>query len=117
MESTEFSQLPSPSNCASAYRRANLNVEFARRIPIVHGVECGDLINTHGRHLQYPRDLVHDTDAGESVLALAKVEERHHGGLFVLRGVPGYDLLDELLVLGRELEWDVRIVLRCIAVL
>jgi hypothetical protein len=92
-------------------------VEFACRISIIHGVECSDLVDTHGWHLQYPRNLVHDTDAGESMLALAKVEKRHYGGLLVLRRVPGDDLLNELLVLGGELEGDFGIVLRRVAVL
>jgi hypothetical protein len=99
------------------YRCADLDVELARRIPVVHGIEGGDLVDTHWGHLQYPRDLVHDADAGEAVLALAKIEERHDGGLLVLGRIPGNNLLDELLVLRTELEGDARIVLRCIAVL
>jgi hypothetical protein len=92
-------------------------VELARGVAVVHGVEGGDLVDTHGRHLQYPRHLVHDADAREAMLALSEVEERHHGGLLVLGRVPGDNLLDELLVLRRELEGDFGIVLRCIAVL
>jgi hypothetical protein len=99
------------------YRCANLNVELAGRIPVVHGVESGDLVYTHWWHLQYPRNLVHDADASEAVLALAEIEEWHNGGLLVLGRVARDNLLDELLVLRGELEWDVRIVLRCIAVL
>jgi hypothetical protein len=92
-------------------------VEFACRIPVVHGVERSNLVYTHGRHLQDPCNLVHDADAGESVLALTEVEKRHDGGLLVLGRVPRDNLLDELLVLGGELEGDIRIVFRCIAVL
>jgi hypothetical protein len=92
-------------------------MELARGVAVVHGVESSDLVYTHWWHLQYPRNLVHDADACESVLALAKVEEWHNGGLLVLGRVPGDNLLDELQVLGCELEGDVRIVLGCIAVL
>ena len=92
-------------------------MELARRIPVVHGVEGGDLVDTHWGHFQYPRNLIHDADAGEAVLALAEVEERHDGGLLVLGRVPRDNLLDELLVLRRELEGNVRIVLGRIAVL
>jgi hypothetical protein len=101
----------------STYRCADLHVELARGIPVVHGVKGGDLVDTHGRHLQYPRYLIHDADAREAMLALSEVEERHHGGLLVLRRVPRDNLLDELLVLRRELEGDFGIVLRRIAVL
>jgi hypothetical protein len=92
-------------------------VELARGISVVHGVEGGDLVDTHGRHLQYARHLVHDADAREAVLALSEVEERHDGSLLVLRRVPGDNLLDELLVLRRELKGDFGIVLRRVAVL
>lgn len=92
-------------------------MEFARRVPVVHGVECGDLVYTHGRHLQYPRNLVHDADACEAVLALAEVEEWHDGGLLVLGRIPRNDLLDELFILGSEFEGDVRVILGSITVL
>jgi hypothetical protein len=92
-------------------------VVFADRCPVVHGVERRDLVHTHGRHLEEARDLVHDADAAEAVLALAKVEQGHNSGLLVLRGVAGDNLLDELLILLRELERDRRVVLGRIAVL
>jgi hypothetical protein len=79
-------------------------VVFANWCPVVHGVECRDLVHTHGWHLEEARNLVHDTDAAETVLALTEVEQRHNGGLLVLRGVAGDNLLDELLILLRELE-------------
>ena len=68
------------------------------RIPVIHRVEGGHLVHPHGRHLQPSRHLVHDADAGEAVLALAEIEEGHHGGFLVLRGVPLEDLVDELVV-------------------
>jgi hypothetical protein len=51
------------------------------------------------------------------MLALSKVEQRHDGGLLILRRIPRQDLLDELLVLCRELEGDLGIVLGRVAVL
>jgi hypothetical protein len=92
-------------------------VELARGIPVVHGIEGGDLIDTHWRHLQYPRNLIHDADARKAMLALSEVEERHYGGFLVLRRVPRDNLLDKLLVLGGELEGDFGIVFRRVAVL
>lgn len=89
----------------------------AHRITVVHGVECGDLIDTHRRHLQQPRDLIHDTYTREAMLTLAKVEKRHHGGFLVLRRVAFEDFGDEFLVDGIELEGDFRIVLWGISVL
>lgn len=101
----------------STYGCAALNVEFAHRVAVVHGVESGNLVDSHGRHLQEPRNLVHDADAGEAVLPLAEIEQRHDGGLLVLAGVAGQDFLDELLILGVELEGDVEVVLGRVAVL
>ena len=99
------------------YRCADLDVVLAHGGPVVHCVESRNLVDTHGRHLQYPRNLVHDADAGESVLTLAEIEERHNGGLLVVGGVSRDNLLDELLILFGELERDRRVVLRAVAVL
>ena len=104
-------------NGHTTYRRAQLQVEAAHGRPVVHGVEGGDLVHAHGRHLEELRDGVHDADAGEAVLALAKVEQRHHGRLLVLRRVALEDLGDELLVDGVELERDGRVVVGGVAVL
>lgn len=102
---------------SSTYRCAALNVEPAHGVAVVHGVESGDLVDAHGRHLEDARDLVHDADAGEAVLPLAEVEQRHDGGLLVLAGVAGQHFLDELLILGVELEGDVEVVVGSVAVL
>lgn len=51
------------------------------------------------------------------MLALAEVEEGHNGGLLVLRRVPLENLGDDGLVLLVELEGDVGIVVRSVAVL
>ena len=40
------------------------------------------------------------------MLPLAEVEERHHRGFFVLRGVAGENFFDEGFVLGVEFEGD-----------
>lgn len=87
------------------------------RIPVVHGVEGRHLVDAHGRHLQQPRHLVHDTDAREAVLPLPEIEQRHHGRFFVLRWVPLEDLGDELLVRFVEGEGDGGVVLGGVAVL
>lgn len=80
-----YRQLPLfPPSIALTYCRANLNMELAHGIPVVHGVECRNLVYSHGWHLKYPSYLIHDADAGESMLALSEVEEWHNGGLLVL---------------------------------
>ena len=71
---------------------------------VVHGVEGRDLVHPHRRHLQKLSDCIHDADAGEAVLALAKIEEWHNGGFLVLGRVAFEDLVDELFVDGVELE-------------
>jgi hypothetical protein len=88
----------------STHRCADLDVKAANWIPVVHGIEGGDLVDAHRRHLQHACDLVHDADACESVLPLPQVQDGHHGGLLVLGGVSAEDLFDELIVLRRELE-------------
>ena len=92
-------------------------MELAHRVPVVHCVESRNLVDTHGGHLEYPRHLVHDADAAEAVLALSEVKQRHYGRLLVLRGVPRDDFLDELLILGRELERDLEVIFGRVAVL
>jgi hypothetical protein len=81
-----------------------LDVESANRVPVVHGVESGHLVHAHWGHLQEARNLIHDADACEAVLALSQVEQWHDGGLLVLRRVAGEDLLNELLILCGKLE-------------
>ena len=92
-------------------------MELAHGVAVVHGIERRHFVDTHWWHLEYPRNLVHDADAAESVLALSEVEERHDGGLLVLGGVTGDDFLDELLILRREFEGNLGIVLGRVAVL
>ena len=99
------------------HRRAGLDVVLAHRTPVVHRVERRHLVDTHGGHLQEASDLVHDADAGEAVLALGEVEQRHHGGLLVLRRVPLEDLGDDGLILLVELEGYVGVVVGGVAVL
>lgn len=92
-------------------------MELPGGVPVVHGIKGGHLVDTHGRHLQYPRNLVHDADACESVLALAQIQQWHHCRLLVLAGVAAQHLLDELLILRIELERDVQVVFGGVAVL
>jgi hypothetical protein len=99
------------------HRCADLNVEATNRIPVVHGVEGGDLVDAHGRHLQHTCDLIHNADACESVLSLSQVQDGHHSGFLVLGGVSAEDLFDELIVLFCELERNRGVVDRRIAVL
>lgn len=99
------------------YSCAALHVESASRIPVVHCVEGSDLVDTHRRHLQDTRNLIHDADAGKAVLALAQVEQRHYRRLLVLAWIAAQDLLDELLILCVEFEGNVQVVLGGVAVL
>lgn len=100
-----------------AYRRASLDKELAHGRTVVHGVEGGNLVDAHGWHFEDTSDLVHDADGGEAVLALAKVQNRHHGGLLVLRRVALEQLGDDGLILRREFEGDVGVVVGSVAVL
>jgi hypothetical protein len=92
-------------------------MELPNRTPVVHSIERSNLIDSHWGHLQYPSHFVHHAQAGESVLTLPEIEDRHHGGFLVLWGVAFEDFLDELLVLRREFEGDGRIVFGGIAML
>lgn len=101
----------------SAYRCASLNKEFANWRAIVHGVERGNLVDTHRGHLKNPRDFVHDTDRGESVLALAEVQDWHDSSLLVLRRVALEEFSDDGLILWREFEGNIGVVIGGVAVL
>lgn len=100
-----------------SYRSADLDKVFAHRLAVVHGVEGGDLVDTHWGHLQKPGNLVHDADAGPAELALSQVQKGHDGRLLVLRGVTFEDLIDEAEVLLGELERDTGVVVGVVAVL
>lgn len=121
-EGSESSSPPRPSTFGSfettkTYGSASLDKELADRSAVVHGIERGDLVDTHGRHLEQTGNLVHDADAGEAVLALADIEKGHDGSLLVLGRVALQDLLNDLFVLGAELEGDVGVVVGSVAVL
>jgi hypothetical protein len=51
------------------------------------------------------------------MLPLAEVEDGHDGSLLVLGRVPGDDLLNDLLILGSELEGNVGVVFGGVAML
>lgn len=61
-----------------------MDVVATNGLSVVHGVESGNLVDTHRRHFQSASDLVHDTDTAETVLALAEIEQGHDGSLLVL---------------------------------
>ena len=56
------------------YGCTGLDVEAPYGISVVHCVEGGYFVYAHWRHFQYAGDFIHDTDAREAVLALAKIE-------------------------------------------
>ena len=86
-------------------------------IPIIHRIKRRHLINSHRRHLQNPRHLVHHAQTSKSSLSLAEVEKWHNGGFLVLGWVARQDLFDDGLVLGGELEGDGGVVFGGVAVL
>jgi hypothetical protein len=92
-------------------------VELSNRRAVVHGVEGSDLVDSSRGHLEKTGNLVHDGDGGETVLALAQVQQWHDSGLLVLGRVSLEDLGDERLILRVELERDVRVVIGCVSVL
>lgn len=100
-----------------SYRCAKLDEEFADRFAVVHCVEGCDFVDAHRGHLEEASDLIHNADAGETMLTLTEVQEGHDSSLLVLRGVTGEDLFDELVVLLGELEGEGGIVLGGVAVL
>lgn len=92
------------------YGGADLQVIFADRGPVVHGVEGGNLVDPHGWHLKESCDLVHNTETGEAVLSLSEIEQRHDGRLLVLGRVALEDFIDDLVVLLGELEGNAGVV-------
>jgi hypothetical protein len=100
-----------------AYCCANLDEVLANGLAVVHGVEGRNLIDTHWGHLEHASDFIHDANAGEAVLALAKVKKRHDGGLLVLGRVALEDLIGEGEVLLGKLERETRVVVGGVAVL
>ena len=96
---------------------ADLHKVLSGGTAVVHGIERGHFVDAHGRHLEDAGDFVHDTDAGEAVLALAEVEQGHHRGFLVLGWVAFEDLIDEAQVLWAEFEWNRGIVVFCVAML
>lgn len=100
-----------------AYRGAELHEVLANWLAVVHGVEGRNLVNAHWGHLEHASDLIHDADAGETVLALTEVEQRHDSSLLVLGRVALEDLIGECEVLLGKLEREGRVVVGLVAVL
>jgi hypothetical protein len=92
-------------------------VELAYGVAVVHGVEGGNLVDAHWGHFEETSNLVHDANAGKSVLTLAEIEDGHDGGLLVLGRITLQDLGNDLLILGVELERDIGVVLGGVSVL
>ena len=99
------------------YGSAGLDEELADRRTVIHGVEGRDLINAHRGHLQESRHLIHNADAGETMLALTEVQDRHNSGLLVLGGVSLEDLADDSLILWGEFKGNLCIVIGSVAML
>lgn len=99
------------------YSSANLNMIFPNRIPIIHRIKSRHLIDSHRRHLEDSRNLIHDAQARKTCLALTEIEKWHHSGFLVLWWVAGEDLFDDGLVLGGEGEGNGGVVLGGVAVL
>lgn len=102
---------------SGAYGSADLHKVLANRVAVVHGVEGRDLVNTHWGHLEHASDFVHDTDAGEAVLALTEVKQGHDSSLLVLGRIALEDLVGEFEVLLGKLEREARVVVDLVAVL
>ena len=99
------------------YGCAGLDEELADGRAVVHGVEGGDFVNTHGRHLEKAGNLIHDANAGEAVLALTEIEDGHNSGLLVLGRVSFEDLVNDGFILLVEFEGNIGVVIRSVAVL
>lgn len=102
---------------SGTYGCADLQEVLADGITVVHGVESGNLVDTHGGHLEHAGDLIHDADTGVAMLTLAEVEEGHDGTLLVLGRVALEDLIGKLEVLVGKLEGEGGVVGRLVAVL
>ena len=101
----------------ATYGSAKLDKVLANRLTVVHGVKGCDFVDTHRGHLQEPGDLVHDTDACVTVLALAQIQQGHDSRLLVLGRIALEDLIDKFEVLLGELERKARVVGGLVAVL
>lgn len=99
------------------YCRANLQMEFAHRRPIIHSIKRSHLIHPHRRHLQDPSHLIHNAQTGESMLSLSQIQNGHDSRLLVLWWIALEDLVDELVILVVELEGDFGIIDRRVAML
>lgn len=92
-------------------------MELSHRSPVVHGIKGSHLVDTHRRHLEQSRHFIHDADRSKAMLTLTKIENGHDGSLLVLRGVFLENLCDDGLILLVELEGNIGVVVRCIAML
>src|ERR1700761_8875909 len=86
-----------PRSMETLYRRANLEMPFANRATIVHGIECSNLVHAHRWHFENFCDFIHDTDTRKAMLPLSQIKQWHDCSFLVLRGVSRDNLLDERL--------------------
>ena len=74
-------------------------------LPVEHGVECGHLIDTHGRHSQEIGHIVHNANARPSlILALTEIKKWDDCSLFVLRWIARNNILRALQILSIKFE-------------
>mmetsp|Transcript_18880 Transcript_18880/g.29535 ORF Transcript_18880/g.29535 Transcript_18880/m.29535 type:complete len:230 (-) Transcript_18880:179-868(-) len=98
---------------------AHLDVVLANLIPVVHGVEGGNLVYTHGGHVEDHCNLVHSRDWNPAsaskirhvfCLLLGQVQERHDCRTLVVGWILLQDNGNLLVVLGGEIPKQVSIV-------
>mmetsp|Transcript_4517 Transcript_4517/g.9338 ORF Transcript_4517/g.9338 Transcript_4517/m.9338 type:complete len:244 (+) Transcript_4517:559-1290(+) len=93
-----------------------LDVVLTDLIPVVHCVESGHLIHTHGSHTRDLSNLVHGADRQPLILVLGKPKKGHDGRLLTSLRVLCNNLLHSLVVLGREIERCVGVIILCVVV-
>lgn len=109
--------LPTPLDCPHHVLRS------------VHGIECGHFVHLGGGHLKDFSHLVHGSKGqvvaglrstpvrGTYDLSLGKIKERHHRRLLIVLGVSLHNLVHSSIIIGREIEGGIDIVLGAVVVL
>ena len=84
-------------------------------LPVKHGVECGNFIDTHWRHFQKICNVVHNANARPSfILTLTKIKKRNDCSLFILGWIARNNILCALQIFGIEFKGNLarRVILR-----